>query len=124
MPGDAAEEGDASGGGGGGGGADAAADDATPTAGTSSSSSSSFTYSTEDESSRRRRVAVEGGSFRVTTDADAAQFIRDDLPEVRDKAFDGGMPWKLSAAARLMRQAQVVENRPRPRVGAVQVELI
>jgi hypothetical protein len=29
----------------------------------------------------------------VVTDADAAEFIRDDLPPVKDKTFDGGVPW-------------------------------
>ena len=101
MPG-LTEEGGGEGGGGG---------EADPASSSNSSSSSSSLGAQR----RSEPVAVEGGSFRVVVDADAADFVaRDDLPPVRDKAFDGGAPWKLTAAARLMKQAEVVSTRPRP----------
>jgi len=62
-------------------------------------------------------VKVEGGSFRITTDAYAPEYIRPDLPAVDDAAFNGAEPWKVSMAARLMAQAPVMERLGRAKAG-------
>ena len=69
-------------------------------------------------SDTRQRIvgpaALEGGSFRVLPDEDAAEFIRDDLEAVTDPAYAGGDQWKLDMAARLKAQVPVMARRPRP----------